>query len=123
MANPTCVWYTNGIAVITGCCGNHCWLAIMLWFGYCLFSFESFVLSGIIGKLLIFQLFEFFHRLKERRDEKQTYRIITMQQATSINSWKLLPSCVKMESRSSLTILTSSKRIIRLYCYVFFLFP
>lgn len=26
------------------CCGNHCWLAIVLWCGYCLESFQTFVL-------------------------------------------------------------------------------
>ena len=33
---------------VSWCCGNHCWLAIVLWCGYCLLSFESFVLRHLV---------------------------------------------------------------------------
>ena len=30
------------------CCGNYCWLAIVLWCGYCLVSFYAFVLCHLV---------------------------------------------------------------------------
>ena len=29
---------------VSWCCGNYCWLAFVLWCGYCSVSFQSFVL-------------------------------------------------------------------------------
>ena len=30
------------------CCGNYCWLAIVLWCGYCAVSFHAFVLCHLV---------------------------------------------------------------------------
>ena len=33
---------------VSWCCGSHCWLAFVLWCGYCSVSFESFVLRHLV---------------------------------------------------------------------------
>ena len=41
------VVYTSYLGV-SWCCGNYCWLSIVLWCGYCLVPFESFVLRHLV---------------------------------------------------------------------------
>ena len=50
--------FSNGIFVehgvdelhspVSWCCGNHCWFAFVLWFGYCLASFQSFASHHLV---------------------------------------------------------------------------